>query len=511
MQPLPFDYPMDSLAIIAPIIFIVLVVAFPLIGIFAGWKRGIFWGAGLLIFYIAGLLIWVFLGETIAKALGNWTTQLISQIMHKQLEPLPTDFVKSILTPFYFLIFMAVSVLILLINYYAWYKRAVGLKKIKVKDKKTGKIHKEYNKVNKKANKTSYKVANKFGGFLTLGLLTLPTTITFTQFAYVTTTTTATRETNNLSSGLYKGLNIFTKKGIEKCFYFKKDTFLDYDSLLSALSMLNKTVKIEDEDVSVIDVLKYGIGNGVANIFTSLSDIGVPTEFNIDAGKPDDELNVNVTVGIEPFTFDSMWTAVDSLAKYWNPTLAEYITEFTSFFASTNVLPTINSVLRPIIKQWFDFPPVVISKTEPFYIQLTEIPVEIDLPVVGPQTLTFNYDLHLFRFLFLAKPMTDDIEIPLPKPYEETKIKAHLNFECENIPIFDSIIQTYQREPSITKLTQIKIPKTNLDSIADLFNEFMYIDTAYEQDLKKYTGDESPSDILKTNIRNFLQCVFSPI
>ena len=52
-----FTWPMDSLAIIAPIIFIVLLILFPIIGLLAGWKRAAFWGGGNFLFFVIGLII----------------------------------------------------------------------------------------------------------------------------------------------------------------------------------------------------------------------------------------------------------------------------------------------------------------------------------------------------------------------------------------------------------------------------------------------------------------------
>ncbi len=303
------NYPIESLAIVAPVIFVILVVAFPLIGVLAGWKRAAYWGGGNFIFYILGLIIWVLAGNAIAAALKPMITNLLSSLV--QGLTVTDQLIASVISPVWFILFMAVSELILLINYYAWYKKVVGLKKIQVKTK-NGMV-KQYAKVNKKADTVGYKVGNKLGGAALLGILTLPTTMAFTQVIYNGTTSASTRAKNGFSSGLYNGLlNIST--GPFSWLAYSPQTCYDFDALFSALALINVTVP--------------GGGTLLNYIETT-----VPSEIQ------------TIMENISSETKEQAGEAVEDLVLTWNTLVEDYPNEISGLFSSPNAIDLVKQMM----------------------------------------------------------------------------------------------------------------------------------------------------------------------
>ena len=104
------NYPLQQLAIIGPVLFIVLMVAFPVIGVFGGWKRAAYWGGGNFVFYIIGLLIWKYTSGGIVNLIKPLLENLAPQ----------ADLSKvaiSIAAPVFFLMILLIANLLLLINY----------------------------------------------------------------------------------------------------------------------------------------------------------------------------------------------------------------------------------------------------------------------------------------------------------------------------------------------------------------------------------------------------------
>lgn len=483
-------YPLPQLNIIAPIIFIVLICLIPLLGLLAGWKRAAFWGGGFLLFYIIGLIVWSIAGISISSKLSALITDLLNK-MFPQLqieEPLPAEFVKSVLTPFYFLVVMIIAWILLMINYYAWYKKVTGLRKVVVVDKKTKKKHKEFSKLNKNHDKKWYKAVYRLGGFAIMGATTFPTTLAFTQFAYVATTTTALRQENKLSNSVYEKLYPLASSGFSKVCYFKEDTLLDYDSLLSVVSMLGKTVNVGGEEVTVTDVIMQGIGTGISNIFSSL------TQIDLTLPEPVvDEENLTLTVTIEAgnFNFNSTWSAVTSLATYWNAIFTQYKTQMTSFFKSLNVLPAVNKIIKPFIVKIFG------ESLEPFGPQAI-IPITF---TYGDTTVSI--EVPLFKILFTGG--TEELPV---------RIYGIDGTAIANYPaIFPTLINAYLNASSevVTKVNQIKIPKKNVDEINSVFSSFFgFVNQEYIDFLKPfcleppYEGD--PQGLMNHYIEQFLEC-----
>lgn len=492
-------YPLPQLNIIAPIIFIVLICLIPLLGLLAGWKRAAFWGGGFLLFYIIGLIVWSIAGISISSKLSALITDLLNK-MFPQLqieEPLPAEFVKSVLTPFYFLVVMIIAWILLMINYYAWYKKVTGLRKVVVVDKKTKKKHKEFSKLNKNHDKKWYKAVYRLGGFAIMGATTFPTTLAFTQFAYVATTTTALRQENKLSNSVYEKLYPLASSGFSKVCYFKEDTLLDYDSLLSVVSMLGKKVDVLGTEVLVTDVITQGIGTGVSNIFASLTAIdGLRYQPDITGTLPE----INTEIKSDMIDLSATWDVITSetpgdvgLAPYWNAMFAQYQTETTSFFKSLNVLPAVNKVIKPLIVNIFG------SMLPPFSDDsVIPLSLDIEIPLYGPHTV--NIELPMFKILF-CNDATETITIP------DVPVYDNVTLHVKHPALFEMVIQGYKDQvPDNQKVKPIKIPKKNVDNISSVFQSFFSIDSTYKTKLQEEEGITDPESLMNEYIESFLEC-----
>lgn len=265
------NYPLDQLVIIGPILFIVLMVAFPVIGVFGGWKRAAYWGGGNFLFYIIGLLIWRYTSGGIVNLFLPLLQQLTKQ----------ADFSKiaiAIAAPAYFVIILIVANLFLLINYYAWFKRVVGLTKVKTvkKKDKNGKVTKT--KVAVQHNySTGYKVMSHVVGGVGMGALMLPTTFAFTQAVMYTTTSVTTRKTNGFASDVYDML-FDVNDTMSWLSYYSSDSARDYDALFAGLAMRQKMIDVKlpgtttETPMTVIDAVSGTFSEGISQIYDSITE-----------------------------------------------------------------------------------------------------------------------------------------------------------------------------------------------------------------------------------------------
>lgn len=263
------NWPIDMLAVLPPLVFIVLIIAFPIIGVLAGWKRGLYWGGGTLLFYLLGMIIWRFAGVAIIAPFKDKIIELIKPIVGDV--TITDKLLASVAAPVWFILIMFLGELILLINYYTWFKKKAGLKKIKVKDPKTKEVIKVYPDHNVKIQTTGRAIANRLGGFASLGLLMVPSTVAFTQTLYCATTSPTTRATNETSGNVYDFLNKMND-GPFNWLSFYPNTVHDYDAMFSAIALMNITVidptTGEPADVvtaieNVIDEEMTGITEGI--------------------------------------------------------------------------------------------------------------------------------------------------------------------------------------------------------------------------------------------------------
>lgn len=277
------NYPLEQLAIIAPILFIVLMIGIPVIGVFGGWKRAVYWGGGNFLFYVIGLLIWNYTSGGIVNLFVPLLNELVKGADM-------TKIAISITGPVFFILVVLVANLFLLINYYAWAKRVMGLKKYKTVKKENPKTH-EVTKVKVLAQEkrsTKYKVINGVVGGVGMTALMLPTTLAFTEATYFATTSVTTRKTNSFSAGLYNSLINFDNQ-VSWFSYYTKNTAQDFDALFSAFAMQTKTIPsitLPDDSVltnaSAMDALTQTFDKGIGQITDKVKAEGATSDDVID-------------------------------------------------------------------------------------------------------------------------------------------------------------------------------------------------------------------------------------
>lgn len=341
------NYPINELAIIAPILFIVLLVAFPVIGLFAGWKRALYWGGGNLLFYIIGLLIWTFAGGSIVSLMNPLLTQLASLfkgggLTTESMAPL----VKSLAAPVFFLIVLLLGNILLVINYYAWYKRVVGLKKPKIQ-KEHEKDAKKAKRLVKKEATISKQVKVKLGnkrwfnmvvGSISLEVLMLPTTITLTQAALYATTSTTTRKNNGFANGLYNGLQSLSSKISWFSYYSGTKTGDDFNALFSTLNLIQGNTQYYIYDANGDKVYQQGspltafvnvVNSGMNNIATKTKDANAETLKSLEAAQP-------------------LINSINQFGESWNYIMEQVGDDVTNLFKSENVTSLLSSMISGV-------------------------------------------------------------------------------------------------------------------------------------------------------------------
>lgn len=261
-------YPAQSLVVIAPIIFIVLMVAIPIVGYFMGWKRALFWGTGNLIFYIIGFVIWLFAGKAIGEAIAPLLQKSISALKDADLSKIAT----SVVAPIFFIIIMFVGNIILLINYFAWYTRVARIRREDKEAKGPAPIG---------APVMKYEFTSRLIGAVSLPVLLLPSTFAFTQGLFYATTSKATRAENAFARNLYNGLDKINNKF--KWFSYYKNSAADLDALWAGLSLNDTQVKITLPDGTpfegnLTDALSQTFTQGFTKIYEVAVEDKKPTE-----------------------------------------------------------------------------------------------------------------------------------------------------------------------------------------------------------------------------------------
>lgn len=323
------NYPIEGLTWIAPILFLVLMIGFPIIGVFGGWKRAVYWGGGNFLFYVIGLLIWTFAGNAIIEPIKPLIQQLFSQLGTTDL----TNIVRSIVAPVFFIIVLFLANIILVINYYAWYKKVVGLSKYKTVKKKTKEGVVKMKVQNKVQLSTSGKVVNMVVGGIAMSALMLPTTFAFSEAVSMATTSYKTRQTNKFSSGVHNAL-VATDKKINWFSYYSGSAE-DFDALFGTLNLMNDQVKLklpgegqEEFEGTALEALGRVMDEGLGEIFKWTTD--EEGEYEIKGF---------------PTKQDAILYSADQLAISWNALMSQ---------ASDNLIPLFNSghateIVRQII------------------------------------------------------------------------------------------------------------------------------------------------------------------
>lgn len=242
------NFPAQGLAIIGPILFIVLMIAFPVIGVFGGWKRAAYWGGGNLVFYLLGLGIWAGAHAALGNAMLGWLSSVIQDFPADKLK----DFASSITAPIFFLIVVVAGNLFLLLNYYFWFKRVA---KIRRKDDQA-------NLDNNTLPSKKYRIISMVAGGVGMPILMLPTTLSATQAAMFVTTSAATRENNAFANGLYNGLAKLSESFGGLSYYGITKSAQDFDALWAAQGL--KSVDIEIKTPGATSPTTMSVGEALS-------------------------------------------------------------------------------------------------------------------------------------------------------------------------------------------------------------------------------------------------------
>jgi len=322
-------YPFDSLAIITPKIFFILLIAFPLIGFFAGWKRALYWGGGNFVFYIIGLVIWKLAGIPIAQALEPIVKNVLGdRVAAADLSQL----VNSVVTPAFFLFIILVANLVLVICYYAFAKRLLGLKKAQKQEKEDYKKYKvDDKKLKALDDKKVYnkKWFNRLVGSISLGALMLPITLTTTQAVAMMTTNTKTRQNNSFTSGLYNGLQGVSGSMWWFSFYNGQNTGKDYDALFSLIALNQSTLTYTDpvsgESVTADPVTATStvLSKGMDNVIKTTKSA---TDFSSDK-------------------VDAVTSAINGLSYSWDDIMNKCGGDLTTLFNSSGITKVIETLI----------------------------------------------------------------------------------------------------------------------------------------------------------------------
>jgi len=373
-------YPMDGLAVIAPILFMVMIIGFPLIGLAVGWKRALYWGAGNLVFYIIGLIIWKTAGGAIGVKIAEFLKQ-IESLKDVDASKLAT----SVAAPIFLLIILLIGNLLLLINYYAWFKKVAKIKadiaarkaikafkkECKEKGKKLPKVITVKTKDGIKVTEKPYGVraGNRVIGLVAMPLLMTPVIASFTQAILYTTTSATTRANHKFAQGLYNSL-VKTDKNVSWFSYYNGTTAEDLDSLFSGLELSNKEIEaklyVDDpnssEQIEVVvnqDGGKPTALNLITNNITSIiSDEVVPALQKFDKDEA-------ITLYTETFIAtggdeaaatkavnDSLGTSsqpINKLSGTWNYLVDTCKLQLQTFFNSSNITELLKDIITKTI------------------------------------------------------------------------------------------------------------------------------------------------------------------
>lgn len=327
------NWPIQTLAVLPAVVFIILMIAFPIIGLFAGWKRGLYWGGGTLLFYLIGLLIWRFAGVAIIAPFKDQLTQWIQEIADAPIEVTP-ELLASVAAPVWFLIMMIFGELVLVINYFTWFKKVAGLKKIKVKDPKTKEVVKVY--PNQAQINKGHGIINKLGGFAALGLLTIPTTAAFTQTLYCTMTSPTTRSENQATQDVYKFL-MSMNDGPFSWLAYSSNTIHDFDAIFSALDLYTKEITITYVDDSgkthevsgnIVEVIDEAIAGSVKEVMSEISET-------------------------DDLVLSDLGESINEISKVWNKIEEAGGASLESLFNSENATELVGQVVNEIVEDTY--------------------------------------------------------------------------------------------------------------------------------------------------------------
>lgn len=417
-----FTYPTTGLGYIGPILMIVALVAMPVIGVFGGWKRAAYWGGGNFVFYIIGMLIWRFAGYDIAGLLNSLVGKLLAGSgVTAEFTPL----VNSVLAPLFFIIFLILANIILLINYYAWFRRVSGIRKVVKKKGKDGKVTKQV--VKDFDNKsTKYKVMSHIVGGFGLLALTVPTIMSFTRASLFLTTSINTRANNKFANGLYNGLNGISDKFDWISYYSNEDSATDYDAIWSALYLSTTNMDFENQweegdsgEMAIMQALGITLDQGFGDIFARTTDPipagDIPTAVKEKVGK--------------------ICGSVDKLATAWNSIInadeGRAKINMHAIFSSINASAIVKQLIG--IKTKDEDVKVTVERIEnykngSFFMGVVDLfhkgsaDITIDIPDIGPVLVHVEHEFVKFEELDIGQKSYDNICDALVDSYDLSEL-----------------------------------------------------------------------------------------
>ena len=310
-------YPMSSLAVIAPIMFFVLLVAFPLIGVFGGWKRAAYWGGGNFVFYCIGLIIWASAGNSIVSQLESLVRNMISSLGDKGDI---TNLIKPLVGVLFFLIVVFLANIILVINYYAWAKKVMKIKQDKEKWAKNPKMSQAQVQA-----RTKHNIINKLCGGVGMTALMFPTLLVGTSAVCIATTSVNTR--SGFTASFHDWL-MTCSDGMGGFSYLPNGAGRDVDAMFSTLSLTSTTITYTDVsgktvEGTALEALTDTFSNGISGI--------------VDATK--------VTTGEEKDKIEGVEKSINNFTKSWNSIIEQAGTDVGAVFSSDNMAGMVKSVI----------------------------------------------------------------------------------------------------------------------------------------------------------------------
>lgn len=335
------NYPIQSLTFIAPLFFMLLMLGIPVVGVFAGWKRAAYWGGGTFFFFLLGVIIWKAGGQGMSNAVVN----LLNNWLNGTGATITSKLAASLAAPFIFLIITLIGEIILIINYYTWFKRVSGIKK----DIEIKKQYKQQKAKKKKLPKnakgwsamqltTKGKIINMACGGAGMALLIAPSSVAFTQALMYTTTSVSTRANSKFSSALYNSLQGTAAAFSWMSYYGNADTGKDYESLFGLLALSNQQVTYTYYDAT--GNLQTGTGS-IAEAMTNVISGGIQTVIK-QTTEGGDTKEEKVTAAE---------TSITNFAHQWNGLIANNQDPVNAVFGSENVSDVLKTVIGTNVKE----------------------------------------------------------------------------------------------------------------------------------------------------------------
>ena len=328
------DFRSVTLGLIPAILLLVFVIALPVVGYFAGYKRALYWSVGNMLFIFLGWAIWAGAGESICQGfvgMFGFSEDAIADIM---------PIMVATVAPIWYIIFILIGNFVLLILWYSLFKWLLRLtKKQKTKHFKD----KDSLKAEVSFFKRNQILSRSLGGGI-MFLSFLPIASTFTESFYAFTVSAQQREEDGFVNGMYKFAH-----GVSNINYIKYFT--------------EPTTQVD----AALTVMEDGAQEAIETAFSSstktLNDIslGVENYFDFISGKINDLSDpsyLNILSVIQSFvSYESLIKSVqDAIGSGqnitdWQTTVEPNIGNLNIIFKSYPMTETIMNTFETGIEE----------------------------------------------------------------------------------------------------------------------------------------------------------------